>query len=307
MPPASNDEAIRNQLYIDAGVKPSMNWIRSYRSNPQQQNHATLSADAMLQQILYHDLRDVVREIHVPDNGNDDSNSPSQQWRRMVQQQQSTSSATNNSGGALAESSLKATLPESFRLMIQVEEVIDVSRNAETRLGGATANNNYNNSGGGQQRCLKLCVSDGFYEPTGSPYPPNANNNNNNNNNNSRTKNQAMLAMESSPIPNLTMAAKAGLKILLHGPIEVRWGVLMLHEGNALVLGGSVQALVEIQTKALEDAKREAGVGVDPTVRALIWNPDTGGEEGSFVFVSFLSFFLSTSYPMITLFLLLRL
>ena len=267
--PASDDD-IRNQLYHEAGVKPSMHWIRSYRAHQHQDNH---SADVMLQHILYHDLRDVVRELDPPATAGEPpqdlstSNSPSQQWRQMVRAQQAAAGSSNST-----ESSLKTTLPESFRLMIQVEEVIDVASNAETRLGGN------NHSGGGTgQRCLKLCISDGCYE-NGSAYP-----NANNNHTAQQQQQQAMLAMEVTPIPNLTMASQAGLKLLLHGPIDIRWGVLMLHEGNALVLGGSVKELVDIQAKALEEAKREAGVGVDPTVRALIWNPDTGEEEGTLV------------------------
>jgi len=68
----------------------------------------------------------------------------------------------------------------------------------------------------------------------------------------------------------------------------------MLHEGNTLVLGGSVDSLVDIQRKALVDARKEAGVGVDPTVRALIWNPDTGEDQGMVlpVFFSFFFFLL---------------
>jgi hypothetical protein len=37
---------------------------------------------------------------------------------------------------------------------------------------------------------------------------------------------------------------------------------------------------MEMQRKALEQAQRLAGVGVDPTVKALIWNPIGADEEG---------------------------
>jgi hypothetical protein len=158
---------------------------------------------------------------------------------------------------------MKSTLPESFRLMTQLEEVVDVSRNAESRLSG-------NGAGNQQNRCLKLCLSDGYYDD-GTVYPRE----------NEASQNQAMIAMEVTPIPNLSINSKAGLKILLHGPIDIRWGVLMLHEGNSLVMGGNVKELAETQAKALEEAKKQAGVGVDPTIRALIWNPDTGEEQGT--------------------------
>jgi RecQ mediated genome instability protein len=70
--------------------------------------------------------------------------------------------------------------------------------------------------------------------------------------------------------------------LLLHGPIDIRLGVLMLNEGNTTVLGGSVQSMVDVQIKARAQAQRLAGVGVDPTVKALIWNPDTGiDDEGA--------------------------
>jgi len=54
----------------------------------------------------------------------------------------------------------------------------------------------------------------------------------------------------------------------------------MLDPGNATVLGGCIPGLVRLQRKAMEMAAKLAGVGIDPTVRALIWNPHTGLEEG---------------------------
>jgi len=194
-----------------------------------------------------------------------------QQWREAVKSlmQPNTSSVNNNNIYNLAHAPMKVTLPESFRLMIQIEEVVDVSKNAETRLGSA-GNNKENNNQSGGNRTLKMCLSDGYYNDGSNvntvlplPQPP-----------------QTILqAMEIAPIPNLMAHARAGLKIVLHGPIDIRWGVLLLHEGNALVLGGEVQELVELQTKALEEAKRRAGIGVDPTIKALVWNPEEMGED----------------------------
>jgi hypothetical protein len=40
-----------------------------------------------------------------------------------------------------------------------------------------------------------------------------------------------------------------------------------------------VASLMEMHKKALEQAQRLAGVEVDPTVKALIWNPIGADEE----------------------------
>jgi hypothetical protein len=88
----------------------------------------------------------------------------------------------------------------------------------------------------------------------------------------------------------------------MRGPLHIRHGILLWqpvyrppdtganNANNATavqqitVLGGCVKELVEIQASALQQAKLVAGVGVDPTVRALIWNPETGEtQEGTWV------------------------
>jgi len=93
--------------------------------------------------------------------------------------------------------------------------------------------------------------------------------------------NEPMIAMEVSPIRDLSTHSQAGIKILLRGPIDVRLGVLHLHEGNVIVLGGCVAELVEVQKQAHEQAKRTAGIGVDATVRALVSNHTTDdGDDG---------------------------
>ena len=109
------------------------------------------------------------------------------------------------------------------------------------------------------ERCLKLFLSDGYSC-----------------NDDKRTH---FIGIEVSPIKDLSVNSKPGIKLLLKGEIRIRLGVIMLHEGNTLVLGGSVPSLLEVQKKALKAARRVAGVGVDHTIRALIWNPFTGTEE----------------------------
>jgi len=55
--------------------------------------------------------------------------------------------------------------------------------------------------------------------------------------------------------------------------------MLELNDGNCVLMGGEIHGWKEIWTRARERAQRERDLGVDPTIKALIWNPDTGGEE----------------------------
>jgi hypothetical protein len=233
------------------GIRPSAHWqsaCEAFLRQEQAQGRA-IEADAVMQQILHADLRDVIRPVgnNIPAN-----QSPYARLRRAMQQSQPP--PNNNS----AASSSKQTLDASFKILVQVEEVLDVSKNAEARLELGPASQNAPTPVGNQRnRLLKLCCTDGFDD--GRP----------------------IIVMEESPIPNLSVNTLAGCKILLFGPITVRWGVLICHEGNAAVLGGYVDALVEMQQHALQQAKQVAGVGIDPTIRALIGTtpPDLEEEE----------------------------
>jgi RecQ mediated genome instability protein len=250
------------QLQEIAGVRPSRAWLS--------QQAGVVGADDLLQQILYQDLRHVVREDREPAAID---NHQAQQWRRILQSHQDM---RNNNNNHLMHATMLSTLPESFKLMIQIEEVVDVAQATEARLGNASAaagNNRGQQQSNLQQRCLKLCITDGYHDnpqPQPQQQPRQQ-----------QHSNIVMMAMEVSAIPSLSANTPAGAKMVLHGPIPVRWGVLLLHQGNALVLGGSVARLVELQSEALADAKKLAGVGVDPTVRALVWNPDMGDDEGN--------------------------
>ena len=200
----------------------------------------------MLYQILHTDLRDVVRPI-----SNDDGNAhlASRQLRTAItesiqlQQHVQNNSSSNNTS---ARPTTVVRLSESFRLLLQIEELLDVSLNAEARWADGPASTHDPTPTGNQRlRCLKACCSDGY-------------------------DGQPIIAMEIIPIPNLSVHSHAGIKVILHGPIDIRWGILSLHPGNATVLGGQVSELVELQHKAVQQAKRLAGVGMDPTIKALI-------------------------------------
>lgn len=223
------DDAIADELERKAGVRVSSQWLSACLAHLRETNqHVT--ADAVLHQILHSDLRDVVQR------DNDDG---------VLRQ-------------ALSQD--KAKVPESFILMVQVEELLDVSLNAEARLQVGPASATAPTPVGNQRlRCLKLYLSDGYKQTT-----------------------QHIVAMEILPLQDLSVNSKAGIKVILRGSttLTCRHGILMCSPGNAQVLGGCVSSLMEIQRKALEQAKKVAGVGVDPTVKALIWNPLGAEEEG---------------------------
>jgi hypothetical protein len=279
---ATGANTIREKIERIAGVQPSQHWLQDCETELSVTGAANYTADAVLQQILHHDLRDVVREFPATVY---DANHPSVLLRRAVQDSMS------------AQHNYKGRLPASFRLLVQVEELLDVSQNAETRLSVGPASPNAPAPVGNQQaRCLKLCLSDG--------YGPYNNERENQDGMTFRPNNQSsvFMAMEIEPIPMLSVNSKAGVKVLMRGPLQIRHGILLWqpvyrppdtganNANNATavqqitVLGGCVKELVEIQASALQQAKLVAGVGVDPTVRALIWNPETGEtQEGTWV------------------------
>ena len=159
----------------------------------------------------------------------------------------------------------KHVLPKPFALLCQLEELSDVSLSFEKRLqtserngGNRTGTNNQNYS-----RCLELCMSNGHEYNTEDNSIAN------------------FVGIETDVIPNLSTSSLAGIKVLLKGPLDIRHQILLLHQANCFVLGGCVDELVRHQREAIEKAKRTAGVGIDPTIRALIGNTDLDddGEE----------------------------
>ena len=230
------------QLQSIAGVAPSTEWLNACRSYLSSVNDDT--PDAVLQQILHSDLRDVIRSSAASSaSASASASSPSILLRRALEE-------------SCESSHRHSQLAADIRLLVQMEELLDVSLNAEHRLSLGPASSHAPTALGNQsKRMLKMYLSDGHL--------PHVN----------------LVAMELTPLQNISVNSHAGLKLLLHGPIEIRLGILLLHEGNTTVLGGSVQHLVDIQTKAQTQAQRMAGVGIDPTIKALIWNPDSGLDE----------------------------
>lgn len=177
-------------------------------------------------------------------------------------------------------------LPDDFRLLVQIEEVLDVSVNAEKRLAQGPSDSAAPSAVGNQNhRCLKFCYSVGYYSNGSS-----CNNTavtDENDTTTPTTAAAAMVAMEITPIPSISANSLAGLKVLLAGPIVLRFGVAGWHAGNATVLGGACEHLVQIQKVAIRTAQQKAGHGVDPTVKALIWNnhqdvsPDEDDQQGT--------------------------
>lgn len=248
-------ESARRSLAEKVGVRPSEHWLTdcwaalSLERNPPH-------ADDVLEQILHHDLRDVVRTFDRNDGASDDASLPSVQLRQALRQSQQ------------ATHQFKAELSANFQLLVQIEEVLDISANAMKRLEYGPTNSNTDPApvGNSGKRCLKIAYSDG-YTATGEPFYD------------ENHPSELLVAMEVQPIPELSVFSRAGLKILLKGPLTLRRGVCLLHAGNTTIIGGSVAALVEMQMSALQQAKRLAGVGVDPTVRALIGTQPLETEE----------------------------
>lgn len=247
--------------------------------------------DEILFQILNTDLRNVIRhhdastrtpgDITVHHGNNDNVGNqnvvPSKLLRQAIRHSSSQSQAF-------------VVLPESFQLLVQVEELLDVSLNAEDRLTlGPASLTSPTPVGNQKQRCLKMFLSDGYFDngdwysrrPCQDPGGVAVNENDGNENDSDDDDNVIrIVAMETEPIPDLSVHSKPGIKVILTGPIEVRLGVLMLHRGNTTVLGGCVPALIPIQKKAMDMAAKLSGVGIDPTYRALVWNPEGVGGDG---------------------------
>jgi hypothetical protein len=228
--------------------------------------------DEILYQILHCDLRDVVRGCGCGDAYSSTSSTATtpvviRKFHDAIQQSHQRSSK------------YKEVLASDFQLLCQIEEVVDMSQASERRLLGiSTANTQHQNGGDGSARsynynqpppgrCLKICLVHGYKVDNIEPVS------------------NIIVAMETAPIRGLSSmhTAMAGTKVLLKGPIEIRNRVLLLHNGNCIVLGGCIPWFVERQKKEVMTAKNKAGVGIDPTVRALIGtNPtDTPTDEGA--------------------------
>ncbi|XP_037067863.1 recQ-mediated genome instability protein 1-like [Pollicipes pollicipes] len=72
---------------------------------------------------------------------------------------------------------------------------------------------------------------------------------------------QTVTGLETAPIPQLRADTPAGLKLLLHGPLESRRGVLLLAGDAVTVLGGCVD---ELRLPDAEQAALLAAAAADP-------------------------------------------
>ena len=242
------------------GIQPSPQWLEDCRRYLEEQGQSC-SEDEILHQILNNDLRDVIRRFDAVDLYPSLENSPpSVILRKAIE---SSNKDDQNQG-------FKAIIPASFKCMAQIEELLDVSLNAEERLSlGPASSTSPAPIGNQKKRCLKMLLSDGYFNDGDCRRSSMGD----------EGKQLHVVAMETEPIPSLSVQSKPGIKIILSGPINVRFGVLMLDQGNTTVLGGCMPSLVPVQKKAIDLAAKLAGVGIDPTFRALVWNPDTGMEE----------------------------
>ena len=243
---------LQEQLEQTLGLLFSNDWLYDCSTALQQQQRSVTS-DLILEQMLYHDLREVVRgnnndsyEIHAPQ-----ASQPLSTQAQLLRNAMTKSLERHESS--------KVTLPSSFRCFLQIEEICDVSENSESRLSTPTTISS--------SSCHKLCLIDGYYPG------------------------QALLAVEVASIvgPGAGVTKLLpGTKILLCGPIIVRHGMIGLHGGNCIILGGHVERLIQIQRQAMEKAKQLSGHGIDPTIRALIWNnrqndnDENDGDEGKY-------------------------
>jgi len=231
------------------GITPNDEWLNDCRSHIEaigsSNGNGETTDDQILHEILYTDLRFVVRGLSMDMT----ETAASALLREVVR-----ASMSENEDGLC-----KASLPASFRIMVQIEELLDVSINAESRLKYGPSEIHEPAVGMQSSRCLKMIISDGFAEL--DDIGP-------------------LVAMECLPIRNLSSHSRAGIKMLLKGPIDVRYGVLNLHEGCVVVLGGCVEALLQVQKKAHEQAKKAACFGQDATIRALVMpHSDIGNDD----------------------------
>lgn len=248
------------QLSQVAGLRPSPKWIEACQ-NHLHQHGVAITADNILFQALDIDLRNVIRL-----DSNSSSISSNDSSSILLRRKCKESMSSMGNVGA------KSTLPSDFRLCMQIEELLDVSKNAEERLAlGPASSASPTPIGDQSRRCMKMLMSDGYFD-NGSSNPSVLVSDD-------PLSIHSFTAMETSPIPNLSVQSHPGIKVVISGPVDIRYGILMLHPGNTFVLGGCIPSLIPIQRKAMELAAKEAGVGIDPTFRALVWNPEAGIDE----------------------------
>jgi hypothetical protein len=229
---------VRQQLQSILGISPCDEFCQRFYSaadgSPVVATAATdITAMDLLDEILYEDLRTVVRGGESQITGRVPCHA-ARALRSVVRQ-------------SMIEGHKATSLPEKFRLLVQIEEVVDVSVNFEHRFQEKHYNTNSSTS---SSRLFKILYTDGYWDENSACGDPMA----------------TMVAMEVAPVPGLT--ALAGIKVVLSGPMVFRHGVAGWHPGNVTVLGGRVDALVSLQQAKV--AQLRAGNAVDVTLRALV-------------------------------------
>jgi hypothetical protein len=245
-------DKIADRLNSLVSIYPSRCWLDACLQHVNDTESSISEFDdycaAVLHQILHSDLRNVVR--HDTENSDPSSRNETNNHSDLLR---NAITESINRASARTQNSTKVSLPPTFRLLVQIEELLDVSLNAEDRLKvGPTTLSSPTPIGNQRHRCLKMVLSDGYphrEEPSLEMVD-------------SAKTDSSLIAMELSPIPNLSVNSQPGVKILLRGNITIRMGLLLLNETNAIVLGGCVADLIPYQQKAREKAARIAGVGV---------------------------------------------
>ncbi|KAL7479752.1 hypothetical protein ACHAW6_005475 [Cyclotella cf. meneghiniana] len=256
---------IQHHLESICGILPSTEWLKQCQAHLRSSGgnnivNSRSEIDAIWNQILHCDLRDV---CELSDEGV--STAGSIAASKLLRE---------NIDRSLTDGGKKATLPSDFKLLVQLEEASDVSLNAEGQLGGGNensqhGNNNYRRNGSDQNksRSLKMVLSHGFSNKSSATDAA------------CSSESSILIAMETAPIPTLSSTTPPGTKLLLSGPIIIRYGMLQLNPANALVVGGRIKEWEEVAKRQREKMAKIKGMGVDATVKALIWNPDGVEEE----------------------------
>jgi hypothetical protein len=257
--------------------------------------------DAVFAQILHHDVRSVV-----------DRTRPSRAAQKLRDEinrslAASPSAAAQGRGGRHVGASAEAGRPfgmeaeddertSTCRLLVQLEEVVDVALSNEARMqrdmhhdpASNTNSSGLSSSSSSGSRFLKLQLVDGYQHALQPRHNPT----------NSQARSltsSAIVAMEMSPIPNLTDQTMAGTKLLLtlgggeevpttnnsstglpsaaSSPptLRISHGALLLTPHNCLVVGGHVPELAAEQARQRKAVQDQSGASIaDPTIRALV-------------------------------------
>jgi RecQ mediated genome instability protein len=297
-------------LEATGGVVPSLSWLQQASDAvmlPEVQNYRGGDGnDAVFAQVLHHDLRCVV-----------DRTCPSHAaltLRNEISRSLAANPTVQGRGGqhvavsAAEAARLGANSREDrtspCRLLVQLEEVVNVALSNEARMqrdvrnDPVTKSNSHSSSSSGS-RCLKLQLVDGYQHPLQPRHNPASNTQA------TSLTSSAIVAMEMSPIPNLTDQTMAGTKLLLtiggeearttngsaSSALRISHGVLLLTPQNCVVVGGHVPELAAEQARQRKALHDQSGASItDPTIRALVShkymtdgaNADNDDDEGAF-------------------------